>query len=161
VASYDVNGRPALWDLRRYVRISELEGHIGVVRSARFVRDGRELLTAGADGTARLWDAETGRLLHTYRGSARFLCDVTLDPDGWMVVSAGGDGMIRFWDAATERPLWTFPAHKPHAIGLHFEGRDLVTRGFDGDLSRWSLPAPEEVLRYLDTLVPESGDKAR
>jgi hypothetical protein len=63
-----------------------------------------------------------------------------------MVVGAGGDGLVRFWDAANERALWTMRAHEPHVVGVHYEGDDLVTRGFAGDISRWRLPKPAEVI---------------
>jgi WD40 repeat protein len=142
VPSYAKADPAALWDLEHYRLIAALEGHVGQVRSARFVRGGREILTAGGDGTARLWDGATGRLLQTFRGGPRFLADATLSPDENMVIAAGGDGLLRFWDTSNERQLWTLQAHKPHAVGIHFEGDDLVTRGFGGDISRWALPPP-------------------
>ena len=36
------------------------KGHAGLVRSAAFAPDGRRLVTASADGSARLWDIGTG-----------------------------------------------------------------------------------------------------
>jgi WD40 repeat protein len=137
---------PVLWDLLHYQRIAQLDGHVGPVFAARFVRAGHEILTAGGDGAVRLWDGSTGRLLHTYRGGKRFLADATIDPDDLMVVAAGGDGLLWFWDLSNERPLWTLQAHKSHVIGVHFEGANIVTRGFGGDVSRWRLPSPEEVI---------------
>jgi WD40 repeat protein len=128
---------PVLWDLERYSAVAELKGHSGRVFSARFVRDG--ILTAGADGTARLWDAASGRLRRTFAGASRFLGDAVLSPDGSMVVAGGGDGLLRFWDATTGRQLWTLRAHRPYVVGLHFEGGDLVSRGFAGDVSRWTI----------------------
>jgi WD40 repeat protein len=47
---------PVLCDLEQGRVVSALEGHGNVVYSAQFVNDGREILTAGTDGTARLWD---------------------------------------------------------------------------------------------------------
>jgi hypothetical protein len=31
-------------------------------------------------------------------------------------------------------------------IGIHFEGDDIVTRGFAGEVSRWTLPKPAAVI---------------
>lgn len=151
LASYMHGAAPALWDLERYQLVGRLEGHVGQVRSARLVREDREILTAGGDGTARLWDATTGRLIRTYHGSSRFFVDATLSPDGMMVVAGDGDGLLRFWEAATGQALWLLRAHKSHVVGVHFEGTDIVTRGFGGDLVRWHLPPPENIIGACDS----------
>jgi WD40 repeat protein len=146
VPSYTKAAQPMLWDLQHYRLTAQFEGHVGLVRSARFVRGGREILTAGGDGTARLWDGPTGQLRQVYRGNSRFFADATLTPDGSMVVAGDADGLLRFWDAASGRPLWRLPAHKSHVIGIHFESDDIVTRGFTGEVSRWTLPKPAAVI---------------
>jgi len=135
---------PELWDLEHYRSITQLEGE-GQAYSARFVAGG-QILTACSDGAARLWDGATGRLRQTYRGSSRVLADATLTPDGSMVVAGGGDGLLRFWDTTSGRPLWAMQAHRSQLIGIRIEGDDIVTRGLSGDISRWSLPRPEQVI---------------
>ncbi|HEX3757731.1 MAG TPA: hypothetical protein VHW23_03455 [Kofleriaceae bacterium] len=147
---------PVLWDIEHYRSVAPLVGHVGIVWAGRFVRDGREILTTGSDGTVRSWDAVSGRLLHIYRGSPRFLADATVSPDDAMIVAASGDGQVYFWDASNERPLWTLPAHQPHVVGVHFEGSDLVTRGFAGDVARWMLPKPD--LDALSGLLRELSE---
>jgi WD40 repeat protein len=145
VPSYRVAAAPAvLWDLTHAQIVSPLAGPTGYVYSARFV--GGKILTAGGDGTARIWDERTGQLLQTYRGGARFLADATLSPDGTLVVAGDADGLLRFWDAATARPLWTLRAHRSHLVGIHIEGNIIVTRGFNGDVARWSLLAAAAVI---------------
>jgi WD40 repeat protein/serine/threonine protein kinase len=134
---------PVLWDLERHVPVARLDGP--QVWSARWVDGGHAILSAGGDGAARLWGAD-GVLRQTYRGGSRFLADASLTPDGSMVVGGGGDGLLRFWDTATERPLWTVPAHKMYIMGAHFQGSDLVTRGSGGEIARWHLPAPADVI---------------
>lgn len=134
-----------LWDLEQYRLVTRLEGHVGFVYSARFVSGGQEIITAGADGTARRWDGGTGLLRQIYRGGVRFLADATLTADGSMLVAGDGDGLLRFWDL-TGHQLWKLQAHRSHTVGIHIEGDDLVTRGFGGDVSRWTLPRSEAVI---------------
>jgi len=149
VPIYTNNAAPPLvLDVERHRVIAQLEGHVGGVFSARWVaRD--QILTTGGDGTARLWDGSTGQLRQSYQGGSRFLADATLAPDG-LVVAGGADGLLRFWDAASGRLLWVLQAHKSRLIGIHIEGRDLVTRGFSGELSRWTLPRSDQVIEACD-----------
>jgi WD40 repeat protein len=137
---------PLLWDLERYRLIAELEGHIGRVLSARFVDGDHEILTVGNDGFARRWDSETGRSLSSYRSTSRFLADAVVAPDGSMVIAGGSDGLLWFWDRATTRPLWTLQAHSSNVVGIHFEGDQMLTRGFAGEVARWTIPRPGQVI---------------
>ena len=144
-------GPPLLIDLDAARVVARLEGHVGRVFSARWV-PGDRVLTAGADGTARLWDGATGRLLQTYRGSPRFLGDAVLMSG--MVIAGDADGLLRFWDAGSGARLWTLPAHKTAVLGVHVDGSDLVTRGFTGEIARWRLPNPEGVIDACGRLAP-------
>jgi WD40 repeat protein len=137
-------GAPLLIDVDTSRVVARLNGHIGQVLSARWV-SGPRVLTAGTDGTAKLWDGVTGRLLQTFSGGPRFLSDAVL-MSGSMVVGGDADGLLRFWDAASGAKLWTHPAHKSAVLGVHLEGSDVVTRGFTGEISRWRLPQSEAVI---------------
>jgi WD40 repeat protein len=139
----DEAGPPLLIDLDLPRVIARLEGHVGRVFSARWV-PGNRVLTAGGDGTARMWDGVTGRLLQTYSGGPRFLADADLMSG--LVVAGDGDGLIRFWDSLSGAKLWSLQAHKAAVIGVHLEGIDLVSRGFTGELSRWHLPQSGAVI---------------
>lgn len=116
------------------------------VYAARWVDGGRAILSAHADGAARLWSSD-GTLLRTYIGGTRFLADADMSPDGMLVVGGGGDGLLRFWDTTTGQPLWVAPAHRPYVMGLHFEDGDLITRGIGGEVARWRWPSPDAVIR--------------
>lgn len=149
---------PVLWDLEQYRPVARLEGHVGRVFTARFVTAGssQQILTAGADGTARLWDAATGRPRQTFRGDSHFLVDAELAPDGASIVAGGSDGFLRFWDTSNGRLIWTLQAHTSYVVGVHYEGDDIVTRGFAGDIARWTLPSPDRVIEacHASTCAP-------
>jgi WD40 repeat protein/serine/threonine protein kinase len=134
---------PLLVDLLAYRIVARLEGHVGYVFSARWA--GGRIVTAGADGAARLWDGASGQLIRTYRGGPRFLGDAMIAFDG-LLVGGDGDGVLRFWDVASGAKLWTLQAHKSAVIAVHVEGGDLVTRGFTGEISRWRLASSERVI---------------
>ncbi len=137
---------PTLWDLERYRAIAQLDDPgQGQVYSARFI-PGDRIVTACGDGAVRLWDL-AGTLRQTYQGGSRFLVDVTPSSDGSMIVAGGGDGLLWFWEASSGRLLWTMPAHRSYVVGVRVDGDDIVTRGFSGDLSRWTLPSPVSVIR--------------
>jgi WD40 repeat protein len=65
--------------------------------------EGRPVVaTASADGTARLWDARSGKVLRTLKGHGGEVRGVALgEVDGRPVVAtAGDDGTARLWDAS-------------------------------------------------------------
>jgi len=135
---------PVLLDLERYRVVAQLAGHIDRVLSARWVA-GDRILTAGGDGTARLWDGVTGELRQVYRGGARFQADAAVAPGGF-IVAGGADGLLRFWDPVSARPLWSLQVDKSPLVGIRVEGNDIVTFGYSGELSRWTLPEPAQVI---------------
>jgi WD40 repeat protein len=87
------------------VPILRLENGMHTAKSSRIATDaaGKYLLTCSDDKTARLWDASTGKLLHTYRipiggidEGKIYSC--ALSPDGRYAVLGGWTGWE--WDAA-------------------------------------------------------------
>lgn len=114
-------------------------GHRGPVFGAWFGDRGRKVATAGADGTARVWDAATGRPLVTVTHPA--LVRAVLSPDGRRLLTGGGAGNqpARVWDAETAAGLAVFRGHDaavrcgdPTAAGVR-----LVTAGADGTVRLW------------------------
>ena len=99
----------------------------------------------GLLGTARRWDGHTGQERRVYQGSSRFLSDAGVGPGG-VIVAGDSDGLLHFWDIQSGDRLWTLKVHTSRVAGLHWEGANLVTRGFGGDVSRWELPTASNVI---------------
>jgi WD40 repeat protein len=65
--------------------------------------DGSAVLSASGDGTVRVWDARTGKVLHVLSGHTGLVFGCAWSPDGSAVLSASADGTLRVWDIATGR----------------------------------------------------------
>ena len=53
--------RVRLYETRNAKPIAVFEGHAGAVLRVAFTPDRRYVLSAGADGTLRVWDTQTGQ----------------------------------------------------------------------------------------------------
>ena len=150
---------PVLYDLPNRRRIAVLSSGKEVVLAARFL-DNRRIVTTGRDGNARLWNAETGEPQRTFLGSSVVLFDAAVHPDGTVLATAAGNGAIQFWDMASGRLIWVLHAHRSFVNGVHFAGSDLISRGYDGDIARWSLPSTSPAtLAALVRCLPQRLDE--
>jgi len=122
------------------VRITEpggaevfLRGHTRQVSSARFSPDGSLAVTASRDGTARIWDAGSGALLHTLIGHFRAVNDAEFSADGRWVVTAGA-GTAGIWSTESGTLLYFLRGHKGRLTSATFApaGDRIYTAGIDG-----------------------------
>jgi WD40 repeat protein len=77
---------------------AELCGHDGPVTALAFAPDGRTLLSAGRDGTARLWDVATHRPREAFDWGLGALYSLAVAPDGMTAAVGGADGRAVVWD---------------------------------------------------------------
>jgi WD40 repeat protein len=124
---------------RRCEGILSLRGHKHPVLSVACSLDGTRLATGGADGTAHIWDARTGLLLHTLTGHSGEIRGVTFSPDGTCLATAGWDKTARLWDARTGKQLRVFAGHMNWVLGVAFtpDGTRLATAGGDQTARVW------------------------
>ncbi|HBY92696.1 MAG TPA: hypothetical protein DEP84_01835 [Chloroflexi bacterium] len=128
------------------------------VNALAFSHDGMLLVTAGEDGTVKVWATnDYGQELSVLSGHSDSVEDVAFSPDGRYVVTVSGDGSIIVWDATSERKLTTFRRPKdiylfPSAV-FSRDGQRILTWSLnDAFIWDWqgvqpavSIPVPEEV----------------
>jgi predicted NACHT family NTPase len=97
------------------------------------------VLTASADKTARLWEADSGQLLATFQGHGSPLNSAVFSPDGRRVLTASGDGTARLWEADSGKLLTTFQGHTGVVDSAVFspDGQRVLTGSRDGTARLW------------------------
>ncbi len=74
------------------------------VSSAAFSPDGRRVVTASKDGTARIWDVSTGHAIGKPMRHQGEVVTAEWSPDGRSIATGSKDHTVRLWDARTGLP---------------------------------------------------------
>ena len=115
------------------ILIETYRGHEFGVRAVSLHPAGNVLLSAGDDGTIRLW--ELRRKWHD-----RAIYGVSISPDGTQYASASGDGTVKLWDRYTHTLRHTLSGHQGtvHAASFSPDGHLLASASADHTLKLWN-----------------------
>ena len=119
------------------IAITQNIGHSSSVAAIRITPDGRHMVTAG--GALKLWDVNTGVLLHTF-GSKSGASAIAITPDGRRVVSSGAK-TLKLWDLESGRLIRTYYGHSDGitSLALSPDGRHIVSGTAVGEILFWDL----------------------
>lgn len=70
--------------------------------------DGKIVLSGNWDGTVRLWDITSARLIKEFKGHKGRIVTVAFSPDGKTIATGGNDGTVKLWDVATSSVIRQF-----------------------------------------------------
>jgi WD40 repeat protein len=128
-------------------------GHTEQVTSASFSRDGKRVVTASDDSTARVWDLSGPTPVSTVlAGHTDKVRSASFSPDGKRVVTASSDNTARVWDLSGPTPVSTeLAGHTDPVSSASFspDGKRVVTASSDNTARVWDLSGPRPVSTVL------------
>src|SRR5262249_12071643 len=95
-----------------------------------FSADGTTLSGSSKDGTARVWDAATGKLRARFKALSTGIEANALSPDGKVLALCGrADDAVHLWDVESGRELHPFAGHRGGLLMVTFigEGKEVAT----------------------------------
>ncbi|PSL54586.1 WD domain G-beta repeat uncharacterized protein [Saccharothrix carnea] len=130
-----------------------LTGHDLPVRDVAFSPDGRRVVTASSDGTARIWST-SGEHLSTLVGHMSSVGSVSYSPGGTRIATTSDDGTARIWDSATGAEL-AILVHGESGMAVVLPDGAYRTQGDVGDRLWWAVKQVRFEVGELDGYYPE------
>ncbi len=156
-----------IWDAETGKEIRQLNGHgckIGTsygvngetdncsINSAVYSPNGMYILTAGDDGTARIWDAGANWEVRQLNGHTGWVGSAAYSPDGKHIVTSGSDGTTRIWDVIMGQEMHQLTGYTGQVFDAAYSpnGTQIVTAGEDNTVRIWDAGTGREVSQLDD-----------
>ncbi len=142
-AGYD--NRVILWDARSRQALAR-GTHDHLVNQCAFSSDGRWLVSASSDYSARIWALPAMQLQAVLRGHADDVDMAVFSPDDSRIATCALDRCVRIFDL-DGRCLLAMRGHTGNVLSLAWsqDGRHVVTSSVDGTIRRWDAVSGHEV----------------
>jgi len=138
-----------------------LEGHRGDIKTVKFSRDSRQIVTASADRTARVWPVNPGAGQRELElaGHGAALSSAAFNHDGRQVVTGSADHTIRVWDAQQGRELAVLRWHGDSINEVQFDrdGQHILSASDDGTVKLGRCDACNQTIEQLRERAPEEA----
>jgi eukaryotic-like serine/threonine-protein kinase len=128
-------GEVKVWDASTGQELFDLQGHTLPVASLAFSRDGKHLVTASWDQTARAWDMASGKVTQIFRGHTGYVWGVAFSADGKRLATCGGSA-VKLWDWSTGEEILSLEGIGT-VVGFCQEDTQLFIAG-RGSLRVWN-----------------------
>jgi TonB family protein len=103
-------------------------------------------VTGSTDGTARVWDAQSGKELLTLSAGSNVM-SVAFSPNGKCIVTGSTDDTARVWDAQSGKELLTLSAgSNVMSVAFSPNGKCIVTGNTDAGAKIWDAQSGKELL---------------
>jgi WD40 repeat protein/tRNA A-37 threonylcarbamoyl transferase component Bud32 len=136
-----------------------IDAHVAKVSSYRvsclqFDSSGKRLASGAEDEFLKVWDYQTGKLIHEFRQEDQVL-DTVFCNDGATLIAACADQTVHVWDLATEQRTKSMRGHRAFVTGVAVspDAAHVASASNDGRVKVWDLDGNYEGYEALDVDV--------
>jgi WD40 repeat protein len=116
----------SLTDEKSARKLTTLDGHTDKINSVSFSHDARQLVSAAADSTARVWDVATGNQLHVLKHSSQpGVLHASFSHDNARIVSATSNSVC-IWDAQSGQKLLEFDVSEAQFVSFVPDDKHII-----------------------------------
>ncbi|MDJ0596696.1 MAG: AAA-like domain-containing protein [Pleurocapsa sp. MO_226.B13] len=121
------------------VEKNTFSGHIDVVNSVSYSRNGKLIASASSDNTVKIWQ-KNGKLRHTLKGHQDSVIDVAFSPTKDLIVSASEDNTVKLW-SVTGKLKHTLSGHRGsvHRVVFSPTGDLFASASEDRTVRLWNI----------------------
>ncbi|MBN3869946.1 WD40 repeat domain-containing protein [Nostoc sp. JL33] len=127
-----------------------LKGHKTAVDAIAITPDSKKLVTGSfgqlvsgsrAISTLKLWNLQTGKLLHEFTDNFSSVDSLVISPNGKILICGNFDGSIKLWSLETLKLLHTFQDGSSSVLGLAIspDGKTLASSNEDSTIHIWQI----------------------
>lgn len=166
------DGRVIVWNRETGKVRMTIDGHEAAATDAVFSADGKWILTASEDRTARVWDAtslwngdDPAKAVEklVLSGHTGAVLSASFSADASEIVTTSEDGSAIVWETASGDQLYALTGHTAAVTAAAFSpaGDRIVTASNDGTVKIWDARrASQEVPEAVAEVAAEDGDDA-
>jgi WD40 repeat protein len=105
--------------------------------------NGRCAVVGYENGSVRLWNLQSGKVAHNFRGHKEVISALAVTDDGRYAVSGDWNGLLKVWDLAAETEHATLSGHTDRVwmLAVAPDSRYCVTAADDHTIRVWNLEA--------------------
>jgi WD40 repeat protein len=154
------------YDLAQGKQAASWSGHDSDITSLAYSPDGEIAALGSADGTVRLWNANTKQRLKVadkeqdLKAHDEPLADLGITPDKKTLVTADQQGQVKIWDLAKGQALHTIAGKKQPVVSLAVspDGKRFATATMDNVVRVYNVAQGKEE-RSWDLRVPTQKNR--
>jgi WD40 repeat protein/serine/threonine protein kinase len=149
IASVALDKTLQVWDTARGESLLVVEMP-APASSLAFSPDGSQILTAGDDNIARLYNASSGNLIRAFFGHRAVVISVAFSHSGQYILTGSDDKTARVWGAASGTLLTQFVGHQDsvYAVAFSADDRFVLTAGYDRQAILWDRESGVVMQRF-------------